>query len=228
MKVFFLLLSLVFISNLAAQPQMQATATSSIPPYQAQDYSHLLGMPGFTDNLLKMHFQLYQGYVKNVNSLLDELKKYSDQGMANSYTYGALKRRLGWEFDGMRLHELYFGNLGGKGSPSPSSSIYKAIVAQYKDFDSWQKDFVATGAMRGVGWAILYYDPIHDRLFNAWINEHDTGHLAGGNPLLVMDVWEHAFITQFGLDRAKYIQAFMSNIDWDVVNERWMQVGQSP
>jgi superoxide dismutase, Fe-Mn family len=186
--------------------------------YKPKDFSYLIGMPGFSDSLLKMHFQLYQGYVKQVNYLLDTFDSMKDVG---SYQYGALKRRFGWEFDGMRLHELYFENLGGSGQPALTSPLIQEIQKQFQSFDTWKKDFIAVGSMRGVGWSILMRDPGSGKLINVWINEHDTGHLASSNILLVMDVWEHAFIPQFGLDRASYIDTFFKNIDWDVVDSRF-------
>ncbi len=187
--------------------------------YKAKDFSHLVGMPGFSDELLQLHFKLYQGYVTNTNALIGLIKGYADNTQA--YQYQALKRRFGWEFDGMRLHELYFGNLGGKKGVEQGSALYKAIERDFGSFENWKKDFIATGLMRGVGWSILYFDPVSGRLFNAWINEHDVGHLASGEPILVMDVWEHAYITQYGLDRAKYIDAFFKNISWEVVTGRF-------
>lgn len=187
--------------------------------YKPTDFSHLIGTPGFSNELLQMHFKLYQGYVTNTNVLAGLLKTYADNTQA--YQYQALKRRFGWEFDGMRLHELYFENMGGKKAVDPSSPLYKAIVKDFGSFDNWKKDFIATGLMRGIGWSILYFDPIAGRLYNVWINEHDGGHLATGEPILVMDVWEHAYITQYGLDRAKYIDAFFNTINWDVVTERF-------
>ncbi len=190
-------------------------------PYVAQDYSHLLGMTGFTEPLLKMHFKLYEGYVKNASDLLSKLAVLSASGQAGSYEYGALKRRFGWEYDGMRLHELYFGNLGGDGNLDSESPLFNAIAKEFGSFDSWKKDFIATGSMRGIGWAILYVDPIQGRLINTWINEHDVGHLAGGSPILIMDVFEHAYMPQFGLDRAKYIDAFFRNIDWSAPVSRY-------
>lgn len=197
-----------------APSQMKSTSAE----YKAKDYSNLLGMPGFNDDLLKMHFQLYQGYVKNTNLLSGMLKTVD----SSSYEYGALKRRFGWEFDGMRLHELYFDNMGGKGSSlNPQSSLSQQLVKDFGSFDQWKKDFIATGMMRGIGWAVLYRDPNNGRLMNVWINEHDVGHLAGGDPILVMDVFEHAYITQYGLDKAKYIDAFFSNINWDAAVKRY-------
>jgi len=188
--------------------------------YQAKDFSHLLGMPGFSDDLLKMHFTLYGGYVKNTNLLIQLIRDYAVEKKTIDYPYQALKRRFGWEFDGMRLHELYFGNLGGKKPLAPSTSLYQLIVRDFGSYDNWKADFIATGLMRGIGWAILYFDPKADRLFNTWINEHDLGHLAGGDLILVMDVWEHAYMPKYGLDRAKYIEVFFDNINWDEVTTR--------
>lgn len=185
--------------------------------YVAKDYSHLMGMDGFSDQLLQIHFKLYQGYVKNGNDLLAKLKMVDP----SAYEYGALKRRFGWEFDGMRLHELYFDNLGGKEPINGESALYAALVSQFGSFEKWKKDFIATGTIRGIGWALLYLDPEEGRLINVWINEHDTGHLVQGKPILIMDVFEHAYMPQYGLDKAKYIDAFFSNIDWDVVSQRY-------
>lgn len=185
--------------------------------YIPKNYEHLIGMPGFSDELLQMHFKLYEGYVKNTNELLSKINEMEPAG----YEFGALKRRLGWEFDGMRLHELYFGNLGGKGAVSKKTPLYSAIVSQFGSFDKWKKEFIATGMMRGIGWSVLYLDLEEGRLINTWINEHDVGHLAGGKPILIMDVFEHAYMPQYGLDKAKYIEAFFNNIDWDVVGSRY-------
>jgi Fe-Mn family superoxide dismutase len=192
--------------------------------YVAKDYSQLIGMKGFSDTLLQMHFKLYEGYVKNTNELIEKLNALNESGQALSYDYAGLKRRLGWEFDGMRLHELYFENLGGNGMIDSKSALFAALTAQYGSFDKWKADFIATGLMRGIGWAILYYDPQQKRLINCWINEHDVGHLATSQPIVIMDVFEHAYITQYGLDRAKYIDAFFANINWNVVSSRFAKV----
>lgn len=186
--------------------------------YTPKNYQSLLGMEGFSNSLLKMHFKLYEGYVKNTNALLDQLSALDPI----SYEYGALKRRLGWEFDGMRLHELYFDHLGGSGTYDQKSPLILAIIAQFGSFEKWKKDFVGTGMIRGIGWAVLYLDPQSKKLFNTWINEHDVGHLAGGSPIIIMDVFEHAYITEYGLDRMKYIEAFFKNLNWSVANSRFL------
>lgn len=214
-------LTLGSLSPLGADSKSATAETRAAETYVAKDYSYLLGMPGFGDDLLKMHFTLYQGYVKNVNLIIKEIAAFNGQGLSRSYDYGAVKRRFGWEYDGMRLHEYYFDNLGGKADPSLASDVMAAIKQQFGSYEAWKQDFVSTGMMRGIGWAILCRDNKKGALFNIWVNEHDLGHLAGATPLLVMDVFEHAFITQFGLDREKYIQTFFSNIDWSVVSKRW-------
>jgi Fe-Mn family superoxide dismutase len=195
-------------------------AVTEDKPYTALDFSKLKGMPGFSDKLLDMHFTLYQGYVNNTNLLAGELAKLASQGQANTPAFAELKRRFGWEWNGMRLHELYFGNLGGKEPLKSSGKLMKKLTDSFGGYDAWAANFQAVGAMRGIGWAVLYEDPKSGRLFNVWINEHDVGHLAGGNPLLIMDVFEHAYLPDYGLKRGDYIQAFFKNIDWAAVENR--------
>ncbi len=188
--------------------------------YTPKDYAKLLGTPGFSDTLLKNHFTLYQGYVTNTNKVLDILGLMAKDGKTGTPEYAELKRRLGWEFNGMRLHELYFGNLGGTAPLDPASKLARRIAENFGDIEMWEKDFRATGAMRGIGWTVLYQDTNNGRLINFWINEHDAGHPAGCAPLLVMDVFEHAFITDYQLKRADYIEAFFKAIDWGAVGMR--------
>jgi len=188
--------------------------------YEAKDYSKLIGMEGFSETLLKNHFTLYQGYVTNTNKLMDTLASMLKEGKVGTPEYAELKRRMGWEFNGMRLHEYYFDNLGGKAALDKSGRLAKKLAENFGSHEDWEKDFRGTGAMRGIGWVILYQDNVSGKLFNQWINEHDVGHPAGCVPILVMDVFEHAFITDYGLKRADYIEAFFKNINWAVVGGR--------
>ena len=188
--------------------------------YEAKDYARLLGMEGFSDGLLNTHFTLYKGYVANTNKLFDSLSGMLRDGKAATPEYAELKRRLGWEFNGMRLHEYYFENLGGKAALNQDGKLGKLLPAGFGSYDAWLQDLKGTATMRGIGWAILYQDVTGGRLFNQWINEHDAGHPAGCQPLLVLDVFEHAFITDYGLKRADYIEAFLKNIDWKAVEAR--------
>jgi Fe-Mn family superoxide dismutase len=196
---------------------VMGTLSAAEPAFVARDFSPLLEMPGWNQDLLRMHFRLYEGYVKNTNLLLEELSHMDKK----SYDFGAIKRRLAWEWDGMRLHELYFENLGKNTSSEISASLHKQMEKDFGSKDAWKADFVATGMVRGIGWVVLYKDKLTSKLCNAWINEHDVGHLVLGDPLLIMDVFEHAYITQFALDREKYIDLFFQSIDWSAVHRRW-------
>jgi Fe-Mn family superoxide dismutase len=188
--------------------------------YIAKDYSKLLGMEGFSDTLLKNHFTLYQGYVTNTNKLIDILNQMLKEGKVGTPEFAELKRRFGWEFNGMRLHEYYFENLGGKEGLEKTGKLFKKISEEFGSLETWEKEFRAIGTMRGIGWAILYQDPVSGKLINQWINEHDVGHPAGCNPLLILDVFEHAFMIDYGLKRAEYLEAFFKNIHWKAVEKR--------
>ena len=188
--------------------------------YTAKEYARLIGMAGFSEALLKNHFTLYQGYVTNTNKVLDTLELMLKEGKAANPEFAELKRRLGWEFNGMRLHEYYFENLGGTAPLNVDGRLGKKLAESFGSVDAWEKEFRATGAMRGIGWTVLYQDNVSGRLINFWINEHDQGHPAGCMPILVMDVFEHAFMLDYGLKRADYIEAFFKNIDWKVVEAR--------
>lgn len=190
--------------------------------YEARNYEQLLGIEGLGDQLLKNHFTLYQGYVTNTNKLADALNQLLKEGKIAVPEYAELKRRFGWEFNGMRLHEYYFGNMvkGGKGL-DPASGLSQKLAADFGSYDNWQKDFKASGAIRGIGWVVLCLDPVANRTCNVWINEHDAGHLAGGIPLMIMDVFEHAFMIDYGLKRADYIETFFRVIDWSAVTARY-------
>ena len=190
--------------------------------YEAKNYSNLIGMAGFSDQLLNNHFTLYQGYVNNTNKLLDLMMSMVKDGKASIPEFAELKRRFGWEFNGMRLHEYYFGNMAKKPSTmNKDSPLGKQITQDFGSIEDWEQEFKAIGTMRGIGWVVLCYDTQGKRLFNVWINEHDAGHLAGAQPLLVMDVFEHAFMIDYGLKRADYVNAFFKSIDWKVVAKRF-------
>ena len=190
--------------------------------YTPQNFDHLLGLAGFSDQLLQNHFKLYQGYVTNTNKLLDTLMAMVKESKTATPEFAELKRRFGWEFNGMRLHELYFGNMSKTKKTLPESSpLYKKMVDVFGSGQGCEQAFVATGSMRGIGWVVTSYDPVGKNLFHVWVNEHDAGHLAGTVPILIMDVFEHAFMLDYGLNRAEYIKAFINAIDWEVVEKRF-------
>jgi Fe-Mn family superoxide dismutase len=187
--------------------------------YTAKDFSNLIGMEGFSETALNNHFTLYQGYVTNTNKLSELLATMLKGDKLGTPEYAELKR-MGFEFNGMRLHEYYFDNLGGKTPVDKSGNLAKKLTPIFGNYEAWEQDFRATGAMRGIGWTILYQDNLTGCLFNQWINEHEVGHLAGCTPILVMDVFEHAFIPDYGLKRADYIASFFKNINWNMAEGR--------
>ncbi len=195
-------------------------------PYEAKNYDSLLGLQGFSDTLLKNHFTLYQGYVTNTNKLADALAAMVKDGKQATPEFAELKRRFGWEFNGMRLHELYFGNLV-KGGKPVSAAVKKRIVKDFGSYEHWEKEMKAICTMRGIGWGVLYYDISTGRLFNTWINEHDVGHLTTCAPILVIDVFEHAYITDYGIKRVDYVEALWKVLNWDAAERLLKLVGGS-
>jgi len=183
----------------------------------------LAGLQGISDNTLQVHFGLYEGYVKNTNLLNEQLAEQLSAGTAAGANphFAEITRRLGFEYNGMRLHEYYFDNMTAKAGGTPSSTLQSALGATYGDFETWKKDFMAVGGMRGVGWAIAYQDPHTGRITNHWVTLHEDGNVAGFTPILVMDAWEHAFLLDYKpAERSKYIESFFANIDWAVVESR--------
>ena len=189
--------------------------------HQAQDFRGLIGLPGFSEALLTNHFTLYEGYVKNVNALEEKIGALARAEQMATVEYAEMKRRFGWEWNGMRLHEYYFANLTQTQVHTEGSALHAAVVAQWGSAEGWEKDFRATGAMRGIGWVVLCYDFTSKQLMNVWIGEHDEGLPVGAFIVLVMDVFEHAFMLDYGIKRADYIEAFWKAINWQWVSDRF-------
>ena len=186
----------------------------------------LSGLTGISDKTLEMHFKLYEGYVTNTNTLTEKIGNILADGKVDQEempAYSELTRRLGFEYNGMVLHEYYFGNMKrqGGGDAARGSKFREAVERSFPSYDIWKTDFTGIGKMRGVGWAICYLDPAAKTISNHWITLHETGNVSGFVPLLVMDVWEHAYLLDYKpADRPKYIEAFLSNVDWDSVDNR--------
>ncbi len=197
----------------------------ALKSYTPREFN-LSGLNGISDQTLEMHFKLYEGYVKETNNLTERITKILEDGKVDQEempAYSELTRRLGFEYNGMVLHEYYFENMkqGGNVDPEKSSAFTKAAEDSFGSYDIWKADFVGIGKMRGVGWAICYQDPTNGNLSNHWITLHQIGNVAGFTPILVMDVWEHAFLLDYKpAERPKYIEAFFSNIDWNAVEQR--------
>jgi superoxide dismutase, Fe-Mn family len=187
--------------------------------YKEKDYKHLIGLEGFSDQLLTNHLALYSGYVTNTNKLQKKLTTYLTEGKTGEPEFAELTRRFGWEWNGMRLHEHYFEGLSKK-SPAMGKKLKDKLTQDFGSVEAWMKDFKALGTMRGIGWVVLYLDPVSKQLFNIWINEHDVGHLSGAVPILVMDVFEHAFMVDYNLKKVDYIEAYFVTLDWEQAEKR--------
>ena len=200
-------------------------------PYRARSYD-LFGLSGISDETLRVHFGLYEGYVKAANELRDQLSELMARGDLDHEqvpAYSELTRRLGFEFNGMVLHEYYFGNLrrGGAKRPPEGSAFTRAVERTFGGYERWKADFCSVGMMRGVGWAVCNVDPARGLVSNHWVSLHEQGNVAGFLPILVMDVWEHAYLLDYQPgERKQYIESFFSNIGWNMVEER-LQAGLS-
>jgi superoxide dismutase, Fe-Mn family len=208
----------------------EAKKTGSLEVYGERSYPirsfNLSGLQGISDRTLEMHFKLYEGYVKQTNHLNERLSDYTKNGWVESADfdiYSELTRRLGFEYNGMILHEYYFGNLKKFGSSDPhaNSAFNQVAQSSFGSYQNWQADFAAKGKMRGSGWVICFQDPQRGHVSNHWISSHEIGNVAGFTPLLVMDVWEHAYLLDYQpAERPKYIEAFFANINWEAVERR--------
>jgi Fe-Mn family superoxide dismutase len=198
------------------------TCASNTYPERAFD---LHGLDGISDAQIQEHLALYAGYVKQVNVLNEELATMVGRGQASGKNpeFAELTRRLGFEYNGMILHEHYFSGLRAAAEPTPpsGSALAAALVESFGSVAQWQAAFHAIGELRGVGWVILFQDPTTHWLTNHWITLHQEGVPAGFKPLLVMDVWEHAFMRDYkATERGTYIEAFFRNIDWRTIEQR--------
>jgi superoxide dismutase, Fe-Mn family len=203
----------------------------STDSYKARQFN-LSNLHGISDETLEMHFKLYEGYVKETNKLNEKIAEFVKDGKVDQdefAEYSELNRRLGFEYNGMVLHEYYFENLTTQASSKPdgTSAFRRRAEASFGSFEQWKTDFVSIGKMRGVGWAICFQDPDGGRLTNHWITLHEHGNVAGFVPVLVMDVWEHAFLLDYApSERGQYIDAFFSNINWSAVDRRVEDAGK--
>jgi Fe-Mn family superoxide dismutase len=210
-----------------AHPKEKTMALLTQSPYKVKEWD-LNNLVGISDHTLEIHFGLYAGYVKNTNLLNEQLVDMAKAGEAAGANpkYAEMSRRLGFEYNGMVLHEWYFDNLGkdvdgGANNINSSSELGRQLGEQWGDIETWRKDFMAVGGMRGVGWAVTYQDPANGKLSNHWITLHEDGNIAGFRPVIVMDVWEHAFLLDYKpAERPKYIESFMANLDIAKVEAR--------
>ena len=192
----------------------------SFPKFRAKNYPQLVNLKGLSDKLLANHHKLYSAYVTNTNTFIEKMADLETKGDRQSPLYAELKRRFAWEFDSVRLHEYYFENLGGQTNPDAAEHFKEKITGQFGSFEKWRADFLGVGGMRGIGWVLLVQDDQTGRFLNVWIEQHHIGHLVDTHPVLIMDVFEHAYISDYGLEKTKYMEAFFANANWEKALER--------
>ncbi|TSC61297.1 MAG: superoxide dismutase, Fe-Mn family [Parcubacteria group bacterium Gr01-1014_107] len=186
--------------------------------YEEQKFN-IPPLKGISQKNIEEHLKLYSGYVKHTNLILEKIAELGRDREANVYTIGELRRRLGFEFDGMRNHEYYFKSFErGSVALSEKSPLRKAVASEFGDFEDWLLEFKHMAATRGIGWAFVYYDRGAERLLNAWIDEQHLGHLTGLSPVLALDMWEHSYVYDYQPSGKKqYIEDFFENLNWETI-----------
>jgi Fe-Mn family superoxide dismutase len=182
-------------------------------------------LKGISAKNIEEHLKLYKGYVTNANLIFDKIAENMADSEKNAYVLGELQRRFSFEFNGMRNHEIYFRALEGGAKELPADSKLKAqIEKQAPSFDMWLAGFKAIALTRGIGWAILYWDKETEQLTHGWVDEQHLGHLNGLTPILMIDMWEHAFVYDYQPSGKKqYVEDFFANLNWEVIENNFLK-----
>ncbi len=194
--------------------------------YNAKKFT-LPTLTGISDKQIEVHLALYEGYVKHTNLLREQVKDLETLG-AEKYSYAVteLRRRLGFEFNGMRMHERYFEQWeNGATDESKDSELAQAVSEKYGSWEAFIAHFKTIGMSRGIGWTILYADPEAKTVHTAWVSDHELGQLGGCPVILAMDMWEHAFMLDYlPSEKKQYIEAFLKNLNWSLIEERFKAI----
>ncbi|MCM2338866.1 MAG: hypothetical protein NDI62_00190 [Burkholderiales bacterium] len=184
---------------------------------------NLSELKGISVKTIEEHLKLYAGYVKHANIILEKIEEYSLDYDKNSYTIGELQRRFGFEYNGVKNHEIYFESLSKDPKDLPSDSKLKeAISTEFGSFEKWLESFKKMALTRGIGWAMLCYDKKENRLLNAWIDEQHLGLLQNCNTILALDMWEHSYYLDYTpAEKKKYVEAFFENLNWKEIEKNF-------
>lgn len=180
-------------------------------------------LKGLSQKQIEVHLALYQGYVKHVNLIMEKIAAYKEaDAEGNAYAINELRRRLGFEFDGMRMHEYYFEQFEGQKGGSPDSALAKAAAERYGSGENFISHIKEVAGTRGIGWTIVYYDPAGKTLHTAWVDDHQLGQLSGLPIILAVDMWEHAYMVDYvPAQKGDYVSAFLDNVNWTIIEERF-------
>ncbi len=179
-------------------------------------------LSGISQKQLDVHLKLYEGYVKFINVLDEKQAEFLKDSEKHAYELGEITRRVGFEWNGMRMHEYYFSQW--EGTPTPfSNTLETALVAQYGSLEAWMARFRGVSMMRGIGWAVLSYDVEGKQFVNHFVADHELGQLNGLATILALDMWEHAYMVDYTpAEKSKYVDAFFQNLNGSVVSNRFV------
>jgi Fe-Mn family superoxide dismutase len=202
---------------------MQGLKQNHMKPFEEMkfDIPELIGISAKT---IEEHLKLYSGYVKNLNGIFAKLGELMADPTSNAYMIGELHRRIGFEFNGMRNHEIYFSSLSGGPQPLPDNSLFKKeIEKQAPSLDAAMIGFKTLAMTRGIGWAILYFDTASQQLVPAWIDEQHLGQLQGCSPIIALDMWEHSYVADYQPSGKKqYVEDYFKNLNWHAVEQNFL------
>ncbi|HZF16321.1 MAG TPA: Fe-Mn family superoxide dismutase [Steroidobacteraceae bacterium] len=211
--------------NATRQARAEAEPAGAPPEQFTARKFDLSGVHGLSKHAIDLHLALYEGYVKETNSLLGHLYEATQSdssSTAEQLRFDGLVRRFAFERNGMALHELFFEALDGRGvAPAASGVFMEALDASYGGFDAWKRDVLRLSRTRGVGWVLTFRSAGSNRVTNVWVDDHRRGLLAGMKPIAAFDFWEHAYLLDFKPgEREKYLQVLFDNYCWDIVETR--------
>lgn len=189
--------------------------------YTEQQFN-LPKLEGISDKQVEIHLGLYKGYVKHVNLIREKIAELeSEDKEKHAYIITELRRRFSFEFDGMRMHEYYFEGLENGPQEISDGELKKALAEKYGSFEDFVSHFKAVGMSRGIGWTVLYFDTKGNTLHVTWVGDHELGVLTGLPVLIALDMWEHAFMADYTpAEKGVYVDAFLSNLNWGVIEKR--------
>ncbi len=179
-------------------------------------------LTGISKKQIDVHLALYQGYVKHTNLILEKIEKLrAEDATENAYLINELRRRIGFEFDGMRMHEYYFEQLEGGANDISTGTFATLAEAKYGGWNEFLAHLGEVAGTRGIGWVVVYFDSVANTLHTAFVNDHELGQLSGLPIMLAIDLWEHAFMVDYvPAEKKTYVDAFLANVNWGVVEAR--------
>lgn len=186
----------------------------------------IFSMKGISKKTVEDHLKLYQGYVNKYNEIQEKLSTLTDDDYSKANQVYSnireLKTELSFAWGGVINHEIYFSHLGGKGGTA-SSQLINQINKDFGSFDNFKKDLKATG-LAARGWVFTGWNRREGRLFNYLSDSQNTYMMWGVRPIIALDTYEHAYFTDYGVNRGNYIDAFFENLDWEKIGSRFEKI----